>query len=92
MGEGAVADDGHSWPLTSVSSTLSHGNGSTHVDARMDGFVRRQEAQRVAADVAEDARVVELREHLVQSGVDIAVAAALTKCWRTGNNIFTSLE
>ena len=48
----------------------------------MNGTERRQEAKRVATDIAEDARVVELAQHLVQGCIDIAMAAALAKLWR----------
>ena len=38
-----VADDGNSRPLSCITGTFRHRDRSTHVDTRVDGFIRRQE-------------------------------------------------
>ena len=58
----------------------------------MDGAERRQEAERVAADVAEDARILVFAEHLVQGCIDIAVATALAECGWARSHVGTGVE
>ena len=53
----------------------------------MDGLVGRQEAQGVATDVAEHTGIGVFAQHLVECGVDIAVATALAQCGRTRSHI-----
>ena len=81
VGECAVANDGHGRPLSGVGCALGHGDAGAHVDAGVYGAVGGQEAERVASDVAEDAGVVKLAEHLVEGCVDVAVAASLAQLW-----------
>ena len=92
MSERGVADDGQRRPLSGISSTLCHRDTCTHVDTRMNGLVRRQEAQRVATDVAKDARILILQKHLVESRINVAMAAALAECRWTWSNILAGSE
>ena len=87
VGERGVAYHSHGRPLSGIGGTLCHGDAGTHVYARMYRAERRKEAQRVAANVAEDTRMVVFGQHFVQSLVDIAVSAALTECRRTAYHV-----
>ena len=55
----------------------------------MNGTVWRQESQRITADITKHSWVFILLQHFVQGGINISVAASLTKCRRTRHNIFT---
>ena len=89
VGKGRVADDSDSGPLTSVAGTLSHRDRSSHVDTRVDGLIRGQEAKGITADITKDTCIGILAQHLVEGGIDIAVTTALTQCWRTWGDILT---
>ena len=85
VGEGRVADDGNCRPLTCIGCTLCHRDACTHVNARMDCPVRGQEAQCVATDIAKDAWILVLLQHLVQRCIYVAMSATLAQLRRTGD-------
>ena len=87
MREGGVADHGDGGIHAGVGGSLGHGDGRAHVHATVDGAERRQRAERVAADVAEDAGVGIFGRHLVQGRVDVAVAAALAELGRARREV-----
>ena len=92
MSKGRVADDGNSRPLTSVGSTLGHGDRCTHINTRVNGAERRQEAQRIATDIAENTGILVIFQHLVQGCIHVAVTTTLTQCRRTGSHVGTGIK
>ena len=83
MGEGRVADDGDRRIYARVGGSFGHRDRSAHIDAGVDGVERGQPAQRITAYVAEYLGVSVFVRNLLQSRVDVPVAAALTKGRRT---------
>ena len=58
----------------------------------MDSTEGRQEAQRIATDIAKDSGVVVFFQHLVQGSIDVAMTTTLTQCRWTGSHISTRVE
>ena len=82
VGEGGVADDRDGGMDARVGGALRHRDGSAHVHTSVNGPVRRQGAQGVAADVAEHPGLGEIFQDGVQGRIDIPVAASLTELRR----------
>ena len=87
VGEGGVADDRDGGMDARVGSALCHGDGSAHVHAGVDGPVRQQGAQGVAADVAEHPGIGKVFQDGVQGRIDIPVAASLAQLRRTRGQV-----
>ena len=92
VGKRRVSDNGYGRPLAGIGSTLGHRNRGTHIDTRVDGTEGRQEAQRVATDVAEDTGILIFFQHLVQCSIHIAVTTTLTQCGGTWSHVGTGVE
>ena len=74
VGERRVADNCKRGELTSIRSTLGHGDRGTHLHAGINSVEGRQCSKCVAADIAEDAGIFVLGSNLVQCLVHVAVA------------------
>ena len=88
MCEGGVADNGNGRPLSGIRSSLSHCDRSTHINTRMDGFVRWQETECVATDITKDPGIGIVEQHLIEGCIDVTMATALTECRWTRYHIF----
>ena len=74
-----------------IGGTNGHCDRSTHLHAGVESVERSQPTEGIATDVAEHACTLDGFDDFVQSGVEIAVAAALAQCRRTRNSHLRSL-
>ena len=79
MGESRVTDDSDRGELAGICGTLSHSDGSSHIDASIDGIERFKETESIASDIAEHLGGLELFEGIIEGTINIAVAATLAE-------------
>ena len=79
MGKSRVTDDGYSREESCIGSALCHRDTGAHIYTGRKTLERRQRTKRIATDVAKDAMLGIVGQHLIQRGIDIPMATALTE-------------
>ena len=71
--------------LTGIGRSFCHSDGGSHIYRSVKGIEGREESEGIATDVTEYLGRVIACKHIVESMVDIAVAATLTEGrWTAG--------